>query len=151
VQLEGLTVTGASGISWISGIWPFGLLIHGEAQVEISDSAFSSNDYGGLNAVDSAWVMVWDSLIEENGTGGDCDSAWVPSGDQICNGIEVGEDAHLEVTGLIIRNNHDWGVAAVLEKCGFSDFYVEKWGFTGEVILEDNKIDGNGRGDVCLP
>jgi len=151
VKLEGLKVTGSEGDGlWIlgqaelvrlevSGNGWYGLVVGGSAQVTLRNTQVSGNWHDGLRVYGSAHVVVWDSLIEGNGT--DCPSA------KIYNGIEVWDRAHLEVYGSTIRNNHAWGIGAVLEKCGYDED-----DFEGEVILgDDNQIYGNGRGQVCLP
>lgn len=51
-----------------------------------------------------------------------------------------------------ILGNADWGLVAVLKKCGYDGN-----DFTGEVIfegtntIEGNNTAGNQQGEVCLP
>lgn len=144
----------------VSSSHNYGLLATDSARVDIFDSTFSGN-HRGLAAKSSARVTIRGSTISENGDEGlliggsaqmkvrssiisrngiRCDG-YFP-----CNGILVSHKSYLEVYDSTIRNNHDWGVAAELKKCGYStDLFI------GDVILENNRIYSNGRGDVCLP
>jgi parallel beta-helix repeat protein len=133
VTIEGSTFSG-NGVN--------GLDVSGSAQVTLTNSTVSDNGYDGLGVWDSAQVTIEDSLIEGNGTDEGCRAAW------ICNGIQVSDEAHVQLSNTTIRDNTDWGIAAVLRKCGYDED-----GFEGTVLWEGrgNEIYGNGAGDVCLP
>ncbi|MGY4707655.1 right-handed parallel beta-helix repeat-containing protein [Candidatus Bipolaricaulota sp. J31] len=115
------------------------LLIYG-AQITVEASRILDNGSSGISVQHGSSATVKDSVIEGNGRDIKCGQAL------LCNGITVLGQARVEVTGCVIRANAGWGISAALQKCGFNrDF------FQGEVILRDNEITGNGRGDVCLP
>jgi hypothetical protein len=144
----------------------FGLKVFG-SQVSLTNSTVSGNGLDGLSVDDeaqvTAQVTVEDSFIEGNGTAPNCNRP----GDFICNGIEVSDEAHMELRGTTIRNNTGWGVAAFLKQCGYNeDLFAGTVTFEGENTIESNNTSGNhnGKGNpgnhpfknlpdgqVCLP
>jgi parallel beta-helix repeat protein len=118
------------------------LVVLHSAQVSLTNSTVSGNGSDGLKVGDSARVTIEGSLIEDNGTREECRDDW------ICNGILVWDNAHVELRHTTIRNNTDWGIAALLRECGYG--YDD---FEGTVLWEGrgNEIYGNGAGNVCLP
>jgi len=119
-----------------------GLDVEDLAYVTLTNTIVSSNWYSGISILGSARLEVKGSMIEGNGTVKGCRT----DPDCISNGILVRGKAQVSVYNSTIKDNIDWGIAAVLRKCGYGlDL------FTGEVILSNNEIYGNGRGQVCLP
>lgn len=129
----------------------FGLSVYDSAYASLQNCTISGNGRNGLivglstEGRSSAKVEVRSSIIEGNGTNEECQQT-----DPyccVCNGITVGYQSLTTITDSRVTNNTDWGVAAVLERCGY-----DRDGFTGQVIFRgDNVIEGNYGGDVCLP
>lgn len=117
------------------GIWA-----KGSARVTLRDVRIARNGRDGLHLLEGAQATVRDSLIVGNGTSARCEEE-LP-----CSGIELVGRARLELRGSTVRGHPGWGVAAHLERCGFS--HDE---FTGRASLVDVEITDNGRGQVCLP
>jgi hypothetical protein len=70
------------------------------------------------------------------------------------NGILVGFVSQTTIIDSKIMNNTGWGVAAILKKCGYDQdsFYGKsKYGEGRVVFWGTNVIEGNGKGQVCLP
>jgi len=107
-----------------------GLYILGRGQQVLTNCTISKNGKNGLRAFALAEVKLENCVIESNAE----------------DGILVLDEVQITVRNSIIRHNAEWGVEAYLEKCG-----RDSNAFTGEVILQNNKIYGNGMGDVCLP
>jgi hypothetical protein len=141
-----------------------GLRVWDSAHVSLMSSQVARNGKKGLEVGGWAQVEVRGSTLEDNGTDLNCVGArW------ICNGIEVRDEAHLTLEGSIVRANADWGLAAMLMKCGYKeDDFTGEVVFQGENTVEGNNISGdqNGRGNpgdhpwnqpdipdgqVCLP
>jgi parallel beta-helix repeat protein len=142
IHMRGSSQATISG-SQISGNGGDGIWMWGSPQATLTSSKISGNELDGIWMYDSSQAEIKDSIIEGNGTREKCKEA-----DWICNGIEVSKEAHVELWDTTIRNNTDWGIAAVLRKCGY-DYNL----FRGTVLWRDrgNSIYGNGAGDVCLP
>jgi hypothetical protein len=122
------------------GIW----LNFGQATIQ--NSTISGNGLQGIAIVDTE-VMISGTVVDGNGTFSACSRP-----DQICNGITVEGWAKATIVDSTLRNNTDWGLSAVLKKCGYpSD------GFTGGVTFQgSNTITGNNKarnheGEICLP
>ncbi len=132
----------------VSGNGYYGIVVGDKAQVSVSDSIISYNEMSGLYVLGQAQITLEGSIIESNGIGDYTNLADL-------SGIAVLGKARLTVRNSVIRDNVGWGVFAYLEKCGLSynDFrsYNDFYAFSGEVILQNNEIYGNGMGDVCLP
>lgn len=118
-----------------------GLLLVGSSQVEITDSQISRNGFRGISARGSARLEVRNSEVSRNGVGPSPYPSDCPIKDRICSGIELGEEVQLRLIDSVIRYNADWGLAAVLRRCGFG---LDS--FRGQVIFEgENIIEGNNR------
>lgn len=119
-----------------------GLFLLDSSQVTLKDSQVSGNGYDGLLVEDDVQVTIEGSLIEGNGTNDWCQSHCC------CSGIEVWDNAYVEIKETTIRDNTDWGISAFLRKCGHDEDI-----FYGKVLWEGrgNQIYDNGQGDVCLP
>jgi parallel beta-helix repeat protein len=122
------------------GIW----LNSGQATIQ--NSTISGNGLQGI-AIVGTKVMISGTVVDGNGTFPACSRP-----DQICNGITVEGWAKATIVDSTLRNNTDWGLSAVLKKCGYpSD------GFTGGVTFQgSNTITGNNKarnheGEICLP
>ena len=130
VRLRWLIISGHRGPVFYPFVPELGLQVGGKARVTLEKSVISHCLGDGFQVKDSASVTVTDSQIFANTD----------------NGILVMDRASVTVRDSIIKDNIEWGIAAWLRKCGYS-----RDNFTGEVILENNEIYGNGKGDVCLP
>lgn len=117
------------------------------ARISLQGSEIINNRGDGLALRGSVQVIVEDSLIKGNGRHERCQHPGVESY-KICNGIEVADEAHVELRRTMIVENTDWGIAVTLRKCGYDEDH-----FTGRVLWEGrgNEIHDNGQGDVCLP
>lgn len=121
-----------------------GISISGyDYQVGVVNCKVSSNGWSGINGhgAFSGAVLVQKSTFEGNGTGRYCFFR-----DNISNGILVGSGGEWTIENSKILNNADWGIAAHLKKCNYDNN-----AFDGSVTLINNQIEGNKRGDVCLP
>ena len=146
-----ITDNGSSGVAsnWSSWIMLWNTTISGNGtngvlgaygvRLAAEGSRISGNGESGLVASSWGQATIQNTVIEGNGTRPWCGQ------NKLCNGIEVSGKFHVEVTGSVIRANTDWGISAWLKKCGY-----DRDDFEGEVILEDNEIGDNGRGEVCL-
>ena len=108
-----------------------GLWVSWAAQVNVENSTITANERCGLWVKDEAQLNLKNCLIERN----------------VCDGVRVMHETRTTVRDCVVRNNGKWGITAWLKNCEFDGGD----GFWGEVILQDNEIYGNGRGDVCLP
>ncbi len=144
-----------------------GISVEGSAQVHLDEVVISGSWADGLVASGQATVEVRHSTIEGNGfpkafIDWSCYDVIVT-----CNGISVAEGAQLVIADSIIRGNMDWGLAAVLQQCGYgSDDFTGQVFFEGTNIIEGNNTSGNLNGlgnpgnhpftdlpdgNVCLP
>jgi len=127
VRLEGLTITGSTR----DGLWIYG-------GVELEGVRILGNGRTGLEVRGASRVTLEGSLLEGNSTDALCSR-----GGWICNGLKVRDEAHVELRDTTIRNNTDWGIAAVLFQCGYMR-EVFTGQFTGQVVFEgENVIEGN--------
>lgn len=136
-----------------------------EGRLSLLNSEVSGNGINGLSLLHRVVVNIYQSVIENNGTDSACQYAG--PGHIICSGLEVSSQTRLRLQDSVLRNNTDWGLAALLKQCGYDADL-----FTGEVIFEDNNvIEGNNKlgklngmgnpgnhpfkdlpdGQVCLP
>lgn len=139
-----------------------GIYVGGRSQLNLINSRVFANGIGGLSVDESAAAKIRQSRIEDNGTDLACEQAGLK-----CSAVLVSGKTHLQLAEVTIRNNADWGLAALLKQCGYDADL-----FTGEVIFEDNNaIEGNNKlgklngmgnpgnhpfknlpdGQVCLP
>lgn len=120
----------------------------GEASMHITleRSVIAGNGWGGLLVGGLANIEIRESTIEDNGTNPRI------CGVTVCPGIEVGDQAKVVISNSRIAGNWDWGITAILRKCGY-----ERDEFNGTVVFEgESTITGNNRsgrftGEVCLP
>lgn len=117
-----------------------GVAVRESAYVSILNTRVSRNGGSGISVANSAEVSIQNSIIEGNGADADYCST------RLCNGISVSGKSRTVLQGNQILNNASWGIAAILRKCGY-----ESDNFTGQAILISNNIQGNHRGQVCLP
>ncbi len=128
------------------------------AHVAITHSAISENGrdglsigVGGVVEAKEATFELRGVTIERNGTDPICQEVL----DWVCNGILLSllERARVTIADAVIRRNTDWGVAAYLEKCGYSwdNDFVGEVVFEGHNVIEGNNTAGNHQGEVCLP
>jgi nitrous oxidase accessory protein len=91
VKVEGLAIARAVGecADWHKGICPDGLLIQGEAKVEITDSTISGNRRDGLSLWGSARAAIINSAIFGNGH----------------YGLWLWDSARAEISGSTISEN----------------------------------------------
>jgi parallel beta-helix repeat protein len=137
--------------STISGNKDDGLNVEDSALVNLSGSTVSGNGDDGLVIWDSAMMAVRSSIIEGNGTNPNCQEPG-PDSNKICNGIEVSNASQTMIIDSIIRGNTDWGVAAHLKQCGYSqDEFYGQVAFILVREIEGNNTAGNHQGQVCLP
>jgi parallel beta-helix repeat protein len=115
----------------------FGIDMSGSAQVQINNTQIFSNSFYGIEILDKAKATLFNTTIKNNG---------IHCSNYICNGITVFDKVQLEIRDSHIINNNDWGIAAALIKCGYRSN-----SFTGRVMLVNNVIEGNRRGQICLP
>lgn len=141
----------------------YGLFIGDSAQVNLVNSQVDSHRLDGLVSWGTAGVEIKDSVIERNGTDPAC------AGTQLipCSGITVNTQSRTTISDSVIRDNTDWGVDAVLKRCGYAgDFFNGEVVFQGTNTIEGNNKSGNhsGQGNpgnhpftnlpdgqVCLP
>jgi hypothetical protein len=168
----GLWVRGFATVSLhssiVSGNGSDGLVVRDSATVSLQNSTISGNGEDGLDVWESATVEVRGSILEGNGTNPSCwisRRRWNP--EMICNGIEVWGGSQLRLINSTIKNNADWGLAAVLKQCGYDrDRYSTNVVFEGHNVIEGNNKSGNHKGNpgnhpwnrpgvpdgqVCLP
>lgn len=120
----------------------------GEASMHITleRSVIAGNGWRGLVVGGLANIEIRESTIEDNGTDPRI------CGVTVCPGIGVGDQAKVVISNSRIAGNWDWGITAILRKCGY-----ERDEFNGTVVFEgENVITGNNRsgrfvGEVCLP
>ncbi len=139
-----------------------GIYVGGRAQLNLINSRVFANGISGLSVDESASAKIRQSRVEDNGIDLVCKQA-----DFRCSAVLLSGEIHLQLAEVTIRNNADWGVAALLRQCGYEEDI-----FTGEVIFEGNNvIEGNNKlgklngmgnpgyhpfknlpdGQVCLP
>jgi parallel beta-helix repeat protein len=171
-DLRGLFVAESATVSLqnsiVSGNGSDGLVVRDSATVSLQNSTISGNGEDGLDVWESATVEVRGSILEGNGTNPSCwisRRRWNP--EMICNGIEVWGGSQLRLINSTIKNNADWGLAAVLKQCGYDrDRYSTNVVFEGHNVIEGNNKSGNHKGNpgnhpwnrpgvpdgqVCLP
>ena len=153
LSATGLTVQGSG----------MGMAVLGSARVELEEARIAANETLGLLLGDAASLALRGARVEANGT----DDAACPRPTTLCNGITVQGGAQLVLRATTIADNADWGVGAVLRRCGapFDDFQGRVT-FEGENEIRDNDASGNqaGKGNpgdhpfrdapdgqVCLP
>jgi len=114
--------------------------------ITLERSVIVGNSWIGLVAGGLANIEIRESTIEDNGTDPQI------CGVTVCPGIEVGDQAKVVISNSRIAGNWDWGITAILRKCGY-----ERDEFDGTIVFEgENTITGNNRsgrfvGEVCLP
>lgn len=139
-----------------------GLVVLEAAHVTLEGTTLENNTEVGLEARGSSIVTLAQSAVAANGIGSDCVSLQM-----LCPGILVQGESQLTVRDSVIRANADWGIAAALKRCGYSDDdFSEHVIFLGETRLEGNNVTGNQNGmgnpgdhpfahlpdgQVCLP
>ena len=144
VKLIGLTIAGAGGRKCADQrekLCPHGILVQGEAKVEIVDCEVVDNAGSGLFAEGHAEVTVADTSFSRNGQAG----VWVHG------------EARLSVTGSAIMANYYGLIAsawAVVRVRGTKISYNERDGIlvadAVRVYLWENEITGNGRVGLCV-
>ncbi len=117
-----------------------------KSHLSLVDSIISDNGWRGLIIGGSTQAEIMRSTIENNGTNKQTCTV------SICPGIEVIDQSKTTIVESKILNNADWGLAAHLKKCGYTEDR-----FTGKVIIDEKTvIEGNNKagkhqGEVCLP
>lgn len=125
VHLEGLALAGS--------IYE-GLLVYGRGS--LINVQIMNNGFDGLVAGGSALVEVRDSSILDNGMDPECSHS-----EELCNGIELWDQAQITLSDSMIEENGDWGIGVRLKQCGYPGD-----AFTGTVTFEGtNIIKGNNR------
>ena len=129
---SGLEVTGEAQVNirdcTINGNGDMGLWARGSARIVLEDSAVTENRFHGLLLEGSVLLNLENCVIQGNGWAGIC----------------VMHEVQVTVCNSVIRNNQGWGLVAIIGSAPYEEF-------TGEVVLQNNEIYGNGEGDVCLP
>ncbi len=120
-----------------------GIHIAETARVEVKESIVDENRRHGVWVGDSARVaLIQKTKIQSNGAGDRCSDPKV-----LCNGIEVRSQGAVELRASQIWTNKDWGVSAVLKRCGYQeDNFTGQVIFQGDTIIEDNNKSGNQDG-----
>jgi len=114
----------------LPGKFSEGLYITGTAQVTAQGITITGNGDDGIDIGDSARLDMRDSIVQSNND----------------SGIVVRDRVRVTIAQSRILTNRGWGIIAELKKCGY-----DKDSFTGQVILRDNEITRNQKGQVCLP
>jgi parallel beta-helix repeat protein len=109
-----------------------GVFLGGSSKVLIKNSHIYGNRTVGIGIGDSSNVELLRTTINHNGT----------------HGIALGEQPKLVARESFIYQNGQWGLTAVLRKCGFNEDLYK--GGTIDVD-ESNVIIQNRGGDICLP
>ena len=146
VNLEGVTITGASGFFCLTPPerCAIGLVAKGSAQVSLTNSQVSGNELVGLWVEDSAQVSLQDSTVSGNemyglSVGGSAqvnlrDSTVSGNVDEglgsVCAGLSVGGSAQVTLRSSTVYGNND-GLLV---------------GGSAQVILQDSKVYRNGHG-----
>lgn len=95
-----------------------GVNVAGGASADLSSVTISGNGLDGIYAHsvtgNPATVEIKGSTIESNGLDPMCSETT-----RICNGIFAGHRARITISSSFIRNNTDWGVSALMERCGY--------------------------------
>jgi multisubunit Na+/H+ antiporter MnhB subunit len=117
-----------------------------KSRLSLVDSIISDNGWRGLLIGGSSKAEIIRSTVENNGTDQEiCALA-------ICPGIEVSEESETTIIESKILNNTDWGLAAYLAKCGYSeDRFTGKVTIDDKTVIEGNNKAGKYQGEVCLP
>ncbi len=140
----------------------FGLAANETSTVEIVNSEIAQNATIGVLASDASSLTLEATQVKDNGADRRCTRPTT-----LCNGITVQKGAQLVLKEVTITGNADWGLGAVLRRCGapFDDFQGQAT-FEGENTIADNNTSGNERGrgnpgdhpftdsadgQVCLP
>jgi hypothetical protein len=120
-----------------------GLFVSDSATVSLSDSTVSGHRFSGLYAVETATVVIQGSTIASNGIDPDCFNKY-----PVCSGISVQDQSHMTISDSKIIGNTDWGIAAILRKCGalVGGNFTGKVAFGGNIIIEGNNKSGNQSG-----
>lgn len=124
-----------------------GLIVEDLAELHVTDSTISDNIESGLILGGSTTAQVHRTRVVNNGTWQSCQEV-----DHVCTGITVTLRAQLTIVDSVLQDNTDWGLAAVLKKCGYSED-----AFSGTVTIDERTvITGNNKaknhaGEVCLP
>lgn len=122
-----------------------GVAAHGTSQVQLTGSQLFNNFFFGLVACTEFKPQ---GVVPER-------SSTVSVNNVIIfghYGIALSGQSRLMLRDSTVRENTDWGVAAYLQRCGYSED-----NFNGQAILEGtnvivgNNTAGNHQGEVCLP
>ncbi|MBI1743779.1 right-handed parallel beta-helix repeat-containing protein [Candidatus Acetothermia bacterium] len=113
-----------------------GFFVRDSAAATLTHTQVIGNGFRGLMAGDSASVRVEGSTVEDNGKASLCARAG-----SFCDGIELSKKSQMTISNTMIKNNADWGVAAMLKRCGYDE---DK--FEGRVVFQDgNLIESNNK------
>lgn len=139
-----------------------GIYVGGRSQLNLINSHIFANGIGGLSMDESASAKIQQSRLEDNGTDLACEQAG-----SRCSAVLLSGEIHLQLAEVTIRNNADWGLAALLRQCGYDEgIFAGKVIFEGNNVIEGNnklgKLNGMGNpgnhpfknlpdGQVCLP
>ncbi|MDW8030209.1 MAG: right-handed parallel beta-helix repeat-containing protein [Candidatus Bipolaricaulota bacterium] len=128
--------------SKISSQFNEGLIVEDLAELHVIDSVIADNNGDGLILGDSATAWIHRTRVVNNGAWKLCQEI-----NYVCSGITVKSRAQLTVADSVIQENMDWGLAAWLKKCGYSED-----AFTGMVtvdektVIERNNASSNQKG-----
>jgi len=122
----------------VSGSPIDGILLHGTSRALIEHVVVASNNTHGIALWDSAQLELRNAIVTSNGINPGCNQA--------CHGIFVNDSAAITIAETEISGNNGWGLAANIEKCGFSEDQ-----FSGSIELDNVTATDNGRRDICVP
>jgi len=70
----------------------------------------------------------------------------------VCTGVFLRAKPQLKLIDSKITNNADWGIAALLKKCGFTeDAFDGAVNLEGVNTFQGNNQSGRQQGENCLP
>jgi len=107
-----------------------GIYVGGQAQLNLMNSHVLANGISGLSLDESASTKIRQSRIEGNGTDLACEQVGF-----ICSAVLLSGEAQVQLKEVAIRNNTDWGLAALLKQCGYDEDV-----FTGDIVFEGNNV-----------
>jgi len=154
VKVEGLAIAGAGGecADWHKGICPDGLLIQGEAKVEITDSTISGNRRNGLSLWGSAWAAIIDSAISKNGHYGlwlwDSAQAEISDSTIAENGFGMDDELDSDRDGIMLRNSARMRITgSIISKNGHYGLWLSD---SSQAEISGSTVSQNRHGGIWL-
>lgn len=124
-----------------------GIFLNNTAIATLSNTTITGNGFYGLALFEAAQAEIKSSEIANNGADPLCANVQA-----VCTGVLLRAKPQLKLTDTKITNNTDWGIAALLKKCGFTeDAYDGLVNLEGVNTFQGNNQSGRHQGENCLP